>query len=177
MTRMHVPERRMRVGCLVSRYTRSIFHTTLICPSRRPCADCRFALGGCRFAFGGCCFALGGCRQTGQAFRRAAARRPTFLLAEKRGPKMRPWRVGRAMKPHDYASWLRGSLKAHPCSCSELAESIWPPCGRFFRHLASPNRDEGQQHAARRAAQGRRFAAVAGSFDSPARSCWEVLDG
>ncbi len=57
----------------------------------------------------------------GQAFRRAAARRPTFLLAEKRRPKMRPWRVGRAMKPHDFASWLRGSLTAHPCADSELA--------------------------------------------------------
>ncbi len=34
---------------------------------------------------------------------------------------MRPWRVGRAMKPHDYASWLRGSLTAHPCADSELA--------------------------------------------------------
>ena len=62
-----------------------------------------------------------GCREAGQAFRRAAARRPTFLLAEIRGPKMRPWRVGRAMKPHDYASWLRVSLTAGRCADSELS--------------------------------------------------------
>ncbi len=65
---------------------------------------------------------------------------------------MRPWRVGRAEKPHDYASWLRGSLKAHPCTCIELAESFRPPFGRFLRQLASPNREVGQRHAALRAA-------------------------
>ncbi len=53
---------------------------------------------------------------------------------------MAPGWVGRAMKPHDCASWLRGSLKAHPCTCSELAESIRPPCGRFLRQLADPKR-------------------------------------
>ena len=66
-------------------------------------------------------FARFGYCQTGQAFHSPAGERPTFLLAEKRGPKMRPWRVGRAKKPHDYASWLRGSLTALPCADSELS--------------------------------------------------------
>ena len=112
-----------------------------------------------------------GWRQTGQACRRAAARRPTFLLAEEGGPKTRPWRVCRAEKPHDYASWLRRSVKAHPCTCSELAESIRPPCGHFRIHLASPKREEDQkkkQHSAD---------ALRCAFDSPARSCRQVVDG
>ncbi len=53
-------------------------------------------------------------RQTGQAFRRAAARRPTFLLAEKRGPKMRPSRVAHPAAPCGYAATGRVRLKAHP---------------------------------------------------------------
>ena len=90
---------------------------------------------------------------------------------------MRSWRVGRAMEPHDCASWLRGSLKAHPCACGELAESIRPPFGRFLLQLASPKRYEDQKHAAQTAAHGRRFAADACDSDPPARSCRQVLGG
>ena len=109
-----------------------------------------------------------GLRQTGQAFHSPAGERPTFLLAEKHGPKMRPWRVGRAMKPPDYASWLRGSLTARPCADSELARiHSGHPCGPFLRLLASPKRGQVQQHAARSAVP----------LIHPPVSCRQVLDG
>ena len=88
------------------------------------------------------------CRQTGQAFRRAAARRPTFLLAQKRGPKMRQWRVGRAIEPHDYASWLRGLTTAHPCTDAKLARiHSGHPAGLFSAN--SPPRNGGGRSKAR----------------------------
>ncbi len=87
---------------------------------------------------------------------------------------MRPWRIGRAVKPHDYTRWLRGSLKAHPCTCSELAESIRPPCGHFRTHLASPKRDEGQRHAAslRKAVALRRLLRLLIYPPFPVGECW-----
>ncbi len=107
--------------------------------------------------------------------RRAAARRPTFLLAQKHGPKMRPWRVGRAVKPHDCASRLRGSLTARPCADSELARiHSGHPAG--FSESTSPPRNgmkiKSTQRALRRAAAARRTLLLVTHAPVPVGKCW-----
>ena len=71
------------------------------------------------------------------------------------------------MKPHDYASWLRGSLTAHPCADSELAQiHSGHPAGLFS--ATSPPRNGIQVNST---------AQLRCAVDSPARSCRRVLDG
>ena len=137
-----------------------------------------------------------GCRQTGQAdgsapapgfrlgFRQIckallspAGERATFLLAQKRGPKMRPWRVGRAMKLHDYARWLRGSLTAHPCAGSELARiPSGHPAG--FSESTSPPRNGLKVNSTQRcalrkkAAASRRLPLLVTHPPVPVGKCW-----
>ena len=121
-------------------------------------------------------FLLFGDSQTGQAFRRAAARRPTFLLAQKRRPKMRPWRVGRAMKMHDCASWLRGSLTARPCADSELARiHSGHPSGLFC--ASSPPRNGRLLNCTQRRCAVRRVQRMLLTLIYPPVSCRQVLDG
>ena len=91
---------------------------------------------------------------------------------------MRPWRAGRAMKPHDYTSWLRGLTTVHPCTDAKLARIYsGHPAGLFC--ATSPPRNGMKVKGKQRRCVVRRVAAdaVGVSFDPPARSCWQVLDG
>ena len=69
-----------------------------------------------------------------------------------------------------------GSLTARPCADGELARiHSGHPAGLFF--ALSPPRNGIQVNRTQRCSVVRRFAADASSFDSPARSCRQVLDG
>ena len=74
-----------------------------------------------------------GCRQSGQAFLSPAGERPTFLLAEKRGPKMRPSPVAHSAAPNGCASTGRVVLKAHPCACNTIRAIHRASRKRLFR--------------------------------------------
>ena len=87
---------------------------------------------------------------------------------------MRPWRVGRAIKPHDYASWLRGSLTAHLCADSELARiPSGHPAGLFC--ATSPPRNGIKIKGTQRSCAVRQFASDV--FDVESRSCRPVVGG
>ncbi len=80
------------------------------------------------------------------------------------------------MKPHDYASWLRGSLTAHPCADSELARiHSGHPAGLFS--ATSPPRNGIQVKSTQRCCVSSPLAANDFDFDLPARSGRQVLDG
>ncbi len=89
---------------------------------------------------------------------------------------MRPRRVDRAMKPHDYASWLRGSLTARPCADSELARiHSGHPAGLFS--AISPPRNgmkvkSTQRFALRKAAASRRMLRLLTHPPVPVGKCW-----
>ena len=83
---------------------------------------------------------------------------------------MRPWRVGRAMKPHDYTSWLRGLTTVHPCTDAKLARiHSGHPVGLLS--ASSPPRIGMQVKGTQRCCVVRRVAAdvVDVAFDPPAR--------
>ena len=74
-----------------------------------------------------------GYRQFGQSFRQPAGARATpgsspragsFCSHRNVAQRCVPGGVGRAMKPHDYARWLRGLLTARPCTGSKLARVL-----------------------------------------------------
>ena len=89
---------------------------------------------------------------------------------------MAPGRVGRAMKPHDCASWLRGSLTAHPCADSELARiHSGHPAGLFC--ATSPPRNgmevkSTRREALRKAAASRRLLWLVTYPPFPVGECW-----